>query len=374
MSNDPYGSDGAQAQPNPSHQVPPAPGQPTAPLGAPPVGAPVPAPGYAYHQPVPESDKSFVVTWLLAWLLGVLGIDRFYLGKVGTGLLKLITLGGLGIWAFIDLILTLTGAQRDKQGRPLGGYDQHKTTAWIITGVFVVLGAIGSAVNGARAGGADDSLADAPAVEAPAEDAPAVEDQASEAAPEEEPVVTVQAWADETFGTFAPVSQTGTGDDLVTLPEGATAAVVTATHDGEANFAIAGLDASNQSSGELLVNTIGAYSGSTALGATALGTTTSLQVTADGNWSVTIAPLSTAPLLPSSGTGDGVFLYDGPASPLTATHDGDANFVIVQDTGSTFELGVLVNEIGAYSGTVPLGAGPSVVTIMANGNWTTTLG
>ena len=85
--------------------------------------------------------KSFVATWLLSLLLGTLGIDRFYLGKIGTGILKLITFGGLGLWTLIDLIITLVGARRDKNGQPLAGYDQYKVLAWIVTIVLIVLGA-----------------------------------------------------------------------------------------------------------------------------------------------------------------------------------------------------------------------------------------
>lgn len=88
-------------------------------------------------------QKSFVATWLLAWFFGLLGIDRFYLGKVGTAILKLITFGGFGLWALIDLILVLTGAQRDKQGRALAGYEENKKVAWIVTLVAIVLGAGG---------------------------------------------------------------------------------------------------------------------------------------------------------------------------------------------------------------------------------------
>ncbi|MGO4493354.1 TM2 domain-containing protein, partial [Arthrobacter sp. 2YAF22_2] len=69
-----------------------------------PVAPPYPssAPGYGKVQ---QGQKSFLTTWLLALLLGALGADRFYLGKVGTGILKLVTLGGFGIWALIDIIL-----------------------------------------------------------------------------------------------------------------------------------------------------------------------------------------------------------------------------------------------------------------------------
>ncbi|PRB67475.1 TM2 domain-containing protein [Arthrobacter sp. MYb213] len=87
-----------------------------------------------------EGKKSFVVTWLLSWFLGVLGIDRFYLGKIGTGLLKLVTLGGFGIWALIDVILILCGTMRDKSGYFLAGYEQHKKMALTVTIILAVLG------------------------------------------------------------------------------------------------------------------------------------------------------------------------------------------------------------------------------------------
>ena len=87
----------------------------------------------------PSSQKSFVATWLLSLLLGYFGIDRFYLGKIGTGILKLITVGGLGIWYLIDLIIVLAGTQTDSQGRPLEGYQKHKTVAIIISIVFVLV-------------------------------------------------------------------------------------------------------------------------------------------------------------------------------------------------------------------------------------------
>jgi TM2 domain-containing membrane protein YozV len=64
-------------------------------------------------------QKDFMVTFLLSLVLGVLGADRFYLAKVGTGILKLITGGGFGIWYLIDLILILTGNMQDKFGKPL---------------------------------------------------------------------------------------------------------------------------------------------------------------------------------------------------------------------------------------------------------------
>ena len=66
-----------------------------------------------------KSEKQFVTTLLLCILLGVLGVHRFYVGKTGTGILQLITLGGLGIWAFVDLIIIACGSFQDGQRLPI---------------------------------------------------------------------------------------------------------------------------------------------------------------------------------------------------------------------------------------------------------------
>jgi TM2 domain-containing membrane protein YozV len=63
------------------------------------------------------SDRSRLVALLFCILLGVFGVHRFYVGKIGTGILMLLTLGGLGIWTLIDLILIAVGSFRDKQNR-----------------------------------------------------------------------------------------------------------------------------------------------------------------------------------------------------------------------------------------------------------------
>lgn len=63
-----------------------------------------------------KSEKGFVPTILLCLFLGVFGAHRFYVGKTGTAVVQLLTLGGLGIWSFIDLIMIIVGKFTDKAG------------------------------------------------------------------------------------------------------------------------------------------------------------------------------------------------------------------------------------------------------------------
>ncbi|MCI2424675.1 TM2 domain-containing protein [Candidatus Acetothermia bacterium] len=65
------------------------------------------------------SEKKRLVAFLLCLFLGVLGFHRFYVGKIGTGILWLLTAGVFGIGALVDLVMIILGSFKDKDGRPL---------------------------------------------------------------------------------------------------------------------------------------------------------------------------------------------------------------------------------------------------------------
>ena len=65
------------------------------------------------------SDKEYLVALLFSIFLGYFGIDRFYMGQVGMGIGKLLTVGGCGVWYLIDIILIATRSSNDAIGRPL---------------------------------------------------------------------------------------------------------------------------------------------------------------------------------------------------------------------------------------------------------------
>ncbi|MBI2546237.1 TM2 domain-containing protein [Candidatus Woesearchaeota archaeon] len=67
----------------------------------------------------PAGRRKFLVALLLSIFLGSIGIDRFYMGLIGTGILKLLTLGGCGIWYIIDVILIATNSLKDADGKYL---------------------------------------------------------------------------------------------------------------------------------------------------------------------------------------------------------------------------------------------------------------
>jgi uncharacterized RDD family membrane protein YckC/TM2 domain-containing membrane protein YozV len=92
------------------------------------------------------SDKSKSTTFLLCYFLGVIGVHRFYLGKFITGILMLITGGGLMLWWIVDLYRIATGRLKDKQGNELDvtqpHADQPNAGFWVRLAALTVDGLI----------------------------------------------------------------------------------------------------------------------------------------------------------------------------------------------------------------------------------------
>lgn len=183
---------------------------------------------------------------------------------------------------------------------------------------------------------------------------------------------TTTTQAPTTTTTTPPETFNGGGDDVVRLTTTG-ARIVTANYAGSGNFVVKALDASNQEN-DLLVNTIGAYQGTTPLDF-GDSQTVALQVNASGPWSIVVRDAIAAPSFTgsTSGHGDAVLISQGPSGVATISHDGHDNFVVKTVTRSGGE-DLLVNEIGAYSGRQPWPDGPAFVEITADGNWTINIG
>ena len=74
--------------------------------------------GCAVNQPKTETaiNQNWLITLLLCFFVGCLGVHRFYVGKTGTGIIQLITFGGCGIWTLIDFIMICIGNFTDCEG------------------------------------------------------------------------------------------------------------------------------------------------------------------------------------------------------------------------------------------------------------------
>ena len=147
----------------------------------------------------PEAGtRNFTTVWLLSLILGTLGVDRFYLGKTGTGILKLLTFGGAGIWYLIDLIILLTGGTRDKTGLALADEPASKQKQWIISGAVIAFLLILSAINNANSGSGNTAAVKEPAA------------KVTEAAPEKPSETATQAPAETVAPAPAPAAPTET--------------------------------------------------------------------------------------------------------------------------------------------------------------------
>jgi len=98
------------------------------------------------------SPKSRLITTLLAWFLGMLGVHRFYLGKIGTGIAMIFTLGGLGIWYLVDFIMAVTGTMTDTEGKLIKNWNpsgsEQKTPLPMTAGILSIIAGALSLISG----------------------------------------------------------------------------------------------------------------------------------------------------------------------------------------------------------------------------------
>jgi hypothetical protein len=165
--------------------------------------------------------------------------------------------------------------------------------------------------------------------------------------------------------------RSGRGDGVVTVPApyDTAAGLLTATHNGSANFIVEPLSADNTTGGAL-VNEIGQFKGTIPFDILQGQAASRLKVTADGAWTLTFADISTAPVATGviSGKGDSVILYIGPAATMHVTHNGVANFIVDEiPTAAGSQTNNLLNQIGQYVGDIPVEAGPALFAITADG-------
>ncbi len=176
---------------------------------------------------------------------------------------------------------------------------------------------------------------------------------------------------------FNPISLSGRGNKVpkFTIPEDA-AGIATITNHGSANFVVWSI-AADGSQLDLLVNTIGSYSGTVLFDTGANEHSVAFSVESDGSWTIAIKPLQLARswdgVSKLTGRGDDVVQLQQEIAGLataTITYSGSGNFAVWAYSDSGADL--LVNEIGKYSGDTQLPAGTVLLAISASGTWTVT--
>lgn len=122
---------------SPEPQTPVAPVVPETPIAAP---AEVPQPVVAQAATNEDADHSYLLAVAFSYFFGGLGVDRFYLGYTGLGVLKLLTFGGFGIWHLVDMLLIAFGKKKAKGSNlPLEGYAKHNKPIHMVAIVLLIV-------------------------------------------------------------------------------------------------------------------------------------------------------------------------------------------------------------------------------------------
>ncbi|MGW3352580.1 hypothetical protein ACWDA3_55605 [Nonomuraea rubra] len=171
----------------------------------------------------------------------------------------------------------------------------------------------------------------------------------------------------------AAATYRGEGDDVVRIPATSAPSIVKATHSGESNFIVWALDSSGDQAA-LVANAVGDYRGTRAFNVIASRKIRSLEVSADGPWTLQVLPITKARSwsVNAKGAGMDVLRLATPtraARRITIRHSGESNFIVwsLDARGRTTKL--LANKVGDYRGRVMLPAGTRYATVEADGVW-----
>jgi hypothetical protein len=313
--------------------------------------------------------KNFKTTWGLATFLGVFGADRFYLGKVGTGLLKLFSAGGFLVWYVIDLVRLFQGRTRDVNGLALRDYPKKKS--WYLAGsigfiiFFVFLNLQ------AQAGEVSTMVEmDEGSIEELQEASPQP-DVAEETTEEEVSVAPTEEFA---WPEMEPLVLEGSGDDVVIFdqPIPAVAAMEVVANASSRYFGIRPILASGES-GSTLVNTTDVFNGTVLLRGAGDDAISGFEVTSNGPWTFTIKSIEEVSKLAAGesleGSGDALIRLDetqGLTTISVVANSESRYFGVRQHGDSSFSV---INTTDAYDGTVRLDSGTLLLEVTATGNW-----
>ena len=171
------------------------------------------------------------------------------------------------------------------------------------------------------------------------------------------------------WGTFETLTYSGFGDDVIELDKEIASGIAEYNYTGSSNFIVVGYN-SAMDMNDLMANEIGSVSGSTLFGIGYFKSekTKFIEITASGDWTITLNPVSKAASFTGTGSGTGVYKGNIKAGKKKISYDGPSNFIVQQwCTNGTSDL--LANEIGSYKGTKLVKGGSCLIAVQSEGTW-----